>query len=158
MTHKLHATHLLFIVLLLLCVENVARFGLSIQQAIQLPDLPTSLSPVYVAAMSAVWAVAFGACAYGVARLSAWAPRVVIVTVLLYEANLWINRLVFSRSSEAYATVGFRVLLTLALIGTTIGLLLWPGTRKAFALRRRGNPGHDNSREQMSQVPEKSDH
>ncbi|MCL5999791.1 MAG: hypothetical protein M1546_27565 [Chloroflexi bacterium] len=142
MTHELRPPRLLILTLLLLCLENAARAGLSILQAIQLSDLPTSLSPIYVATMSAVWAVGFAACAYGVARLNSWAPGAVVVTLLLYQANLWINRLAFSRSSEAFETTGFRALLSIALVGGVVGLLMWPTTRRAFAGRRRAQTQH----------------
>ena len=134
--HKLShtlLTKLLLLVLMLLCAENLARVWLSIQQAIQLPTLPTSLSPIYLATMSAAWAVGFAVCLFGISRLNPWAPRVTIVISVLFQANLWINRLAFGRSSEAFAVIGFRAMFSVLTLGLIISILIWPGTRRLFA-------------------------
>lgn len=128
---------LLLAFLLLLCLANVATVGLSINQIMELPGLPTHLPPIYVAVMSALWAVAFGVCAFGTLILQPWTPRVISVVSVLYQLNLWVNRFAFGRSSEAFETLGFRALLTLVTLGITFGLLLWPPTRKAFRLNNQ---------------------
>jgi hypothetical protein len=130
-------TLLLLFVLLLVFAENIARIALSIKQAIDLPNLPTSLSPVYVAITSAFWAAGFAACLFGIARLNPWAPKFTIAVSALYEVNLWLNRLAFGRSSEALATVGFHLILTLLFLGAIAGTLAMPGTRRLFADARR---------------------
>ncbi len=126
-------TLLLLSVLLLVFAENLARAGLSIKQTIDLPNLPTSLSPVYLAVTSAFWVMAFAACLFGVSRLNPWAPKFTIAVSVAYEVNLWLNRLAFGRSSEALATTGFRLILTLVFLSIVAGTLAWPGTRRLFA-------------------------
>jgi hypothetical protein len=117
---------LLLVVLILLCVENLVRVGLAVQQAVQLPALPTVLSPAYVAVTSAVWAVAYIACIAGVAWQRTWALRLTIGVVVLYQVYLWVTRLAFSRSPEVFATLGFRAILSTIMVLVVLALLgLW---------------------------------
>lgn len=110
--------------LALLTVENLARAALSVEQMLRLPNLPTALSPVYVAITSAVWLVLFGACAVFTAMALRWTPRAVLAVAVAYQVYLWVNRLAFSANSAAWDTAGFRVLLSIAML-TLIALLLW---------------------------------
>ena len=131
-----HAPRLLLGVLALLCLENLVRVGLSIQQALQLPTLSTALSPIYVALTSMALAAVYLACIVGVARQTAWAWWFTTGTVVLYEVYLWVTRLAFTRSSEAFATLGFRVILSAVTLMVVLGLVgLWQ-------LRSRGEREH----------------
>lgn len=103
---------LAMLVLLWFCLENLARGALSVSQARDLPDLPTGLPPLYVALMSAVWFLVFTANLVVVARRAPRAAAISLCVMTLYQANLWFNRLVLSRSSEAGETLGFRAILT----------------------------------------------
>jgi hypothetical protein len=121
-----HAPRLLLGVLALLCLENLVRVGLSIQQALQLSSLPTALSPIYVALTSMAWAAVYLACIVGVASQTAWAWWFAAGTVVLYEVYLWVTRLAFARSSEAFATLGFRAILSAVTLMVVLGLVgLW---------------------------------
>ena len=123
--------HRLLIVLLAwLCLENVARVALSIQQVTLLPNLPTLLSPVYLAISSAIWAVFFAVCVVCVMRSWRWTPHVVLSVSLAYQVFLWVNRLAFSANSEALAVAGFRIELSIITLSIT-ALLVWL-TRKRF--------------------------
>lgn len=115
----------LIVALALFAIANFARAFLAVQQAVQLPDLPVAAPPAYLVSMSMVWTVAFGACAYGMARSRGWAPRVTIAVIVLYQANLWLNHLVFSRSSEAEARFGFAALLSTLSILFISGAAWW---------------------------------
>ena len=131
-----HAPRLLLGVLALLCLENLVRVGLSIQQALQLPTLPTALSPVYVALTSMAWAVVYLVCIISVARQTAWAWWFTAGAAVLYEVYLWVTRLAFARSSEVFATLGFRTILSAVMLIVVLGLVgLWQ-------LRSRGERGH----------------
>lgn len=121
-----HAPRLLLGVLALLCLENLVRVGLSTQQALQLSGLPTALSPVYVALTSMAWAVVYLACIVGVARQTVWAWWFTAGSVVLYEVYLWVTRLAFGRSSEVFATLGFRAILSAVTLTVVLGLVgLW---------------------------------
>ena len=127
---------LLILLLAWLCLENSARVALSIQQATQLPNLPTLLSPVYLAISSAIWAVMFAVCMICVARAWRWTPHGVLAVSVAYQVYLWINRLAFSANSEALAVAGFRFMLSLLILGIT-ALLLWL-SRKRYGGSYRG--------------------
>lgn len=115
----------LAVVLALFCLANAARTILAVQQANQLPDLPADLPPAYLSVMSAIWAIVFGACTYGVLRARRWAPRATIAAIVLYQANLWLNHFAFSRSAEAMVRTEFAALLSLlSIIAVGGGALL----------------------------------
>lgn len=103
---------LLAIALALFCLANGARAFLAVQQAAQMPELPTAIPPAYLSAMSILWAAAFGVCALGIWQSRRWAPRVTIIAIVLYQANLWLNYAVFTRSPEAFERAGFSALLS----------------------------------------------
>jgi hypothetical protein len=103
----------LIIVLLFFSSINFARCFLAIQQFIVLPDLPTSMSPIYLAVMSVCWASIFWVCVVAVVKKRKHAPRVSICATVLYQANLWLNHFVFTRSTEAFERVEFNALLSL---------------------------------------------
>jgi hypothetical protein len=125
---------LLAIALALFCLANAARAVLAVQEANQLPDVPSAIPPGYVSAMSVAWAVAFGVCAYGIWRSRHWAPRVTIVAIVLYQANLWLNHIVFTRSPEANERIGFAALLSalsIVLISGAALFLEWRTRRQS---------------------------
>ena len=118
-------TFLLLVILLLVCGENVARVLLSVQQARDLPQLATDLPPIYLAISSGWWAIAFAGCMIGVIVMNRWAPWATLLAAVLYEVNLWINLLAFARSGEAYATLGFRALISLLFLGLVGSLVVF---------------------------------
>ena len=105
---------LLSLVLLWFCLENLARIVLSLRQARELSGIATALSPYYVAAISAVWLCAFAGNLMVVWLRPEWTVPLSLSVMALYQANLWLNRLVFLRSSEATETTGFHAILTVA--------------------------------------------
>lgn len=116
---------ILVVVSSLFALANVTRAFLAVQQAIRLPDLPVAAPAPYIMLMSAAWAIAFGVCAFGLARSHRWAPRATIIVIVLYQANLWLTHLAFSRSSEANARAGFGILLGVLFIVCIGGAALW---------------------------------
>ncbi|MCS6849479.1 MAG: hypothetical protein RMN52_17405 [Anaerolineae bacterium] len=121
----------LVVVSSLFALANVVRAFLAVQQANRLPDLPVAAPAPYIMLMSAAWAIAFGVCAFGLARAHRWAPRVTIIVIVLYQANLWLNHLAFARSSEANARAGFGILLSALSIVAVGGAALWLDRRLA---------------------------
>jgi hypothetical protein len=121
----------LVVVSSLFALANAARAALTVQQAARLSDLPIAAPLPYIVLMSAVWAFAFGASAFGLARSRRWAPRVTIAVILLYQVNLWLNHLAFTRSTEAAERAGFGILLSLLSILGVGGAALWLDRRSA---------------------------
>jgi hypothetical protein len=140
-----HLPRLLLVVLGLLCLENLARVGLSIQQTVQLPNLPTALSPVYVALTSALWAMGYLICVVGVIRRAAWAWWVTVAVTIGYQVYLWVTRLAFARSSEVFAVLGFRAILSAAMLVVVLGLVgLWH--LRSIGEREQGRSGARDQR------------
>jgi hypothetical protein len=115
---------LLIAALIAFTLANLIRAALVLQQ-IALVDVPVAEPPAYVFVMSLAWAAAFGGCAFGFARSRGWAARVTIAVIVLYQANLWLNHLVFARSPEAAARAGFAALLSVLSIVLVSGVALW---------------------------------
>ncbi|MFC1466024.1 MAG: hypothetical protein ACFLMY_14375 [Candidatus Brachytrichaceae bacterium NZ_4S206] len=121
----------LVVVSSLFALANAARALLAMQQAAWLPDVPVAAPVAYIVLMSAAWAIAFGICAFGLARSRRWSARVTIATIVSYQANLWLNHFAFTRSSEANARAGFGVLLSVLAIVCVGGAALWLDRRIA---------------------------
>jgi membrane protease YdiL (CAAX protease family) len=102
----------LILVLVLFSLANAARAALAIQFANTLPADLSAIPPAYLVLMGLVWAFAFGLTAIGVWRSRQWAARGTITTIMLYQANLWLNHFAFSRSTEATQREGFAALLS----------------------------------------------
>lgn len=115
----------LVVVSSLFALANAARALLAMQQAARLPDVPVAAPAAYIVLMSAAWTIAFGICAFGLARSRRWSARVTIATVVSYQANLWLNHFAFARSSEANERAGFGVLLSVLAIACVGGAALW---------------------------------
>ncbi len=114
----------LALTLALFGLANAVRVVLALQALEQIPAGVTAIPPVYIAAMSAVWAVVFAWVAYGVARSRQWSARGTIATIVLYQANLWLNHFAFSRSTEATQREGFAALLSVLSIVWIGGMAL----------------------------------
>ena len=115
---------LLIATLVLFAFANLARAALALQQ-LALGDVPVAEPPAYLFVISLAWAAVFATCAFGFARSRRWAARVTISAIVLYQTNLWLNHLVFARSSEAVASAGFAALLSALSIVIVSGAALW---------------------------------
>ena len=103
-------------VLGLFCLGNLIRCGLALQVALQLPDVPGSASFVYVAVTSAGWAVAFAICTIAAVLKLRWAAWAAILAAVFNQTHVWVDRLVFSRSSESFQTLGFAAFISFLLL------------------------------------------
>lgn len=117
---------LLIASLILFALANLIRAVLALQQA-GITDITAAEPPAYVMVISVVWMAVFGACAFGVARSRPWAARVTIAVIVLYQANLWLNHVLFTRSPEAEARAGFAALLSVLSIVLVSGAAFWVG-------------------------------
>ncbi len=129
------APRLALLALAWLCAENLARAVLSVLQARALPDLPTSLSPWVVAASGALWFAVFAAAFALVARRARHAAAFSLAAMAAYQANLWLNRLALSRSSEAIETAGFRAILSALSFAALAGALIVSQVWRPFGQR-----------------------
>ena len=116
MLHAPARPRVFIFVLLLFCLAHVLRSLLAVQQNTQMPDLPVTPSPFYEAVTSAAWAIIFGICAIGAFLRSHWVWWAAILAGVLNQAHVWLDRLVFSRSTESFQTLGFAALLSFVLL------------------------------------------
>ncbi len=91
---------------------QIWRAALAVQQAVALPDL-AGISPLwYVAVSSGLWALVFAICLLMVFRQVRFAPVAAILAGVLNQAHVWLDRLLFNRSTESMQTLGFAGLLS----------------------------------------------
>ncbi len=98
------------------CLGNLIRCGLALQYAVQLPDVPGSASFVYVAVTCAGWTVVFAICTIAAVLRLRWAAWAAILAAVFNQTHVWVDRLVFSRSSESFQTLGFAAFISFLLL------------------------------------------
>ncbi len=117
---------------LTLTVGNAGRAIVALQYASSLPDLPLTVSLSYFAAMGGFWAVVFAACSVGLLRFRSWGRWSTLTAVTLYEANVWVNHLLFNASDYARRVVPRNLALTALLLLVFWGSLSLPGVSRTF--------------------------
>jgi hypothetical protein len=116
---------------LALGLGNVVRAVVAFAGSAAMPDLPLSVSWIYLAAASAFWAVIFIACGAGLARFRRWGRIATLAAVTAYEAHVWGNHLLFDRSDYALQRRPWDLLFTLLLLAVTWGVLSLRSVRGA---------------------------
>jgi len=132
----------LTVVLIAFGIANIARLIVS-GQTTQATQSGTALPPLYLAVMSGIWAVVFAWAAYATARAHPLAARDTIAAIVLYQANLWLNRLAFTRSPEVPARTGFAALLSTVSIVVITALALIVHRRLSTARRQASSAGKE---------------
>lgn len=132
------AVILLSILTLMLSLGSLGQAVLAVQYSIDLPDLPTTVSLQYLAAMGGFWALVFIACSVGLSLFREWGRRCTLAAVSLYQLNVWVNRLMFSASDYARQTIPRDVALTVILLLVFWVPLSLPRVRQTF---ERGDEG-----------------
>ena len=79
-----------------------------------------------------VWAVGFGAAAFGLYRLQRWARLWTMAAIALYQANLWLIRLSFEKSPDEPLTRPADAAIAILSIAVVWGVLSWPSLRRMF--------------------------
>ncbi len=122
----------LSLLVLVLGLANLGRAGVALHYATRLPDLPMTVTWLYLAAMGGFWGLAFVACAVGLLRFHPWGRWSTLAAVTLYEAHVWVNHLLFDASDYARQTWPWDLVLTFFLLALIWGLLNWPSIRREF--------------------------
>ena len=125
----------LIVITLALGASNLGKAVVALHYARRLPDLPTTVSFGYLAAVGGFWGVAFVVCSLGLSRFWAWGRWSTLVAVTVYQVHVWINHLLFDASDYARQTRPRDLVLT----GTLL-LVFWvslnlPAVRRAFRQR-----------------------
>jgi hypothetical protein len=117
---------------LALGLGNLGRAMMALRYAACLPDLPLTVPLSYLAAMGGFWCAVFITCAVGLVCFCTWGRWSTLAAVTLYQAQVWINHLVFDVSDYAHQTRPRDLALTLFLLASFWGSLSLRGIRKTF--------------------------
>ena len=120
------------ILVLLLGLGRLGRAGVALRTTALLPDLPLTIPLEYVAVVSAFWGVSLVMCALGLVRFRPWSRWAAPITVTLYQAHSWLDRLLFDASDYAFQTRPRDLVLTALLLAVVWGLLSLPSVRGVF--------------------------
>lgn len=104
----------------LIGMANLVKMVAALRYSILLPDLPMTVSWAYLAATGGFWGAVFAICTLGLVRFRSWGREATLAAVTLYEAHVWLDRLLFAASDYASLTVPRDLVLTLLLL-----LIIW---------------------------------
>jgi hypothetical protein len=130
----------LALMLLALGLANLARGALAWQYQRRLPNLSKTLplSWGYLMGMGFFWGGAFVAGAAGLLRFRPWGRRWTLATTTLYQAHVWLNRLLFDASDYARQAWALDLALSLLLMSVVWRVLSWPKVRSIFQFQDDG--------------------
>jgi sulfite exporter TauE/SafE len=120
------------ILVLLLGLGRLGRAGVTLRTATLLPDLPLTIPLEYVVVVSTFWGVSLVICGLGLIRFRPWSRWAAPISVTLYQANSWLDRLLFDASDYAFQTRPRDLVLTALLLAFVWGLLHLPSVRGVF--------------------------
>jgi hypothetical protein len=123
---------LLSILTFLLGLGNLGRAVMALRYSVRLPDVPTTVSLNYLAAVGGFWGVVLIVCTVGLSSFLSWGRWLTLAAVTLHQAHAWINRLLFDASDFARQTYPRDLVLTLILLGLFWGSLNLPQMRRVF--------------------------
>jgi hypothetical protein len=126
-------TVLLSILTFVLALGNLGRAVVALRYSAGLPDLPTTVSLNYLAAMGGLWGVVFIVCTVGLSCFLPWGRWLTLAAVTLHQAQVWTNHLLFDASHYARQTHPRDLALTLVLLLLFWGSLNLPRIRKTLA-------------------------
>lgn len=129
---RLKSIVLLVVVLLGFAVFNLLGAVSGLQQYAFLSRLPLSVSPLYLVASEAVWAIVLASLAIGLWLLKGWARTGALIAMPLYFAQGWFNRFVFARSDYAQTPLGWALMWTMIWLGLVWGILWREKVRQSF--------------------------
>jgi hypothetical protein len=125
------------LLLLILGLVNLGKAAMALRYASSLPDLPMTVSWEYLAAVGGFWGVALIVSAVGLAFLRVWGRWTTLAVSTLYEAHVWVNRILFEVSDQARQARPWDLVLTLLFLALVWGLLSRPRIRGVFVRTER---------------------
>ena len=118
---------------LVLGLANVGRAVVALRYAAQIPGLETRMPLTYAAGTGLFWGTSLVICAGGLFGAREWGRASTLVTVTLYQAHVWLNRLQFDASNYARQTRPRDLVLTGALLLLYWGTLSLRPVRHVFS-------------------------
>jgi len=115
---------------LVLALANLGRAAVAMRYAAQIPGLETSMGLIYAATTGLFWGISLIVSTGGLLGAYEWGRVSTLITVTLYQAHVWLNRLGFDASDYARETRPRDMVLTAVL------LLLYWGTLNLRPVQR----------------------
>jgi len=122
----------LSLLVLALGIAGVVKMAAAVVYWARLPDLPMTVSWVYLTGEGLFWGVIFLTCGFGLLQFRAWGRSATLAAVTVYEINVWINHLCFDASSyarQSWLGDSLQSVFLLALVWAALSL---PGIRKVL--------------------------
>ena len=118
---------------LVLALANLGRAALAMRYAAQIPGLETRMPLNYAAATGLFWGISLIVSAGGLFDTREWGRVSTLITVTLYQAHVWLNRLGFDASDHARETRSRDMVLTAVLLLLYWGTLSLRPVQRVFA-------------------------
>lgn len=100
------------LILLGFTLAQLWRMALALRELGGIPEIALSPPPLYIAVTSGLWAIVFAVCLGVVLMNLRWGALAAILAGVLNQAHVWLDRLLFSRSTESMQTLGFAAILS----------------------------------------------
>jgi hypothetical protein len=120
---------------LLFAIYNAGRTAASLYALNQLgfvTDLNIRMPVIVIMVLGIDWAIGFSLAAIGLWRLKAWGRQWMIIALIAYEIQFWIERLTLEQSPYERLTRPADAAITLIVAVSTIGFFFLPKIRRAF--------------------------
>ena len=122
----------LALLILVLALANSVRMGVAITYWGRLPQLPMTVSWLYLAGGGLFWAVAFSISALGLFRFRAWGRWATLTAATSYAIHLWFNPLCFEASAYPRQSWGGGAVGSGAFLAAVWLFLNWRGIKNVL--------------------------
>ena len=117
---------LLLWLVLFLSAWGAIRFVAALRWWNVLNEFDARLSPTYLAATGIIWTIIGIVLLWGIFTRRAWSRVAVLASVVAWQVQVWIERLMFE---SQVSNIPFVVTVSLLLLGVIIGLTIHKSTR-----------------------------
>ena len=126
------AVTLLALCVLLLAVWNAWQTLRAVQQYDLMQSLGLSTPAVLLVVTGVTWAVGFGLAAWGLWRLKAWGRWWMLIAIVVYQLQIWLERLTLVRTSYEELTRPAGLFISVLSILVVWGFLFLPKIRRLY--------------------------
>ncbi len=119
--------------LLGLGVTNFVFGAQAVTQWSYYSTLPLRIPLVWLIGGKLVWGIVFGITAWGVWRLRPWGRKLLLTSLTLYQAHIWLNHILFDVSEYSRQVWPFEAGISLITLAVVWGLVGLPSLRRSYA-------------------------
>lgn len=120
------------LLVLLLAAWNAFQVWSVIQQYDFMRRLGLATEANILMIIGVTWAIGFGLAAWGLWRMRSWGRTWMLIAIVAYQAQQWIMRLSFMRSSDEVIRRPADIFLSLLSIAVVWGFLFIPKVRRLY--------------------------